>query len=1162
MRRVWGGGAALVALVVVVAAAVVAAILLTPRPWVLAVGAPGDAYVIENSFAPEGGAAAPLRWSRETMVLRLYGAYAGPTSLELRLYRDAAGTLGRPWPVSLRAGAAALAVFAAEPGWRRYHLALPAGATLVPLTLVSPTFQPGRADPRQLGVALSALRVLPLAGAPPVAFALERAAWCATLLLLLSGAVWLLDAISGYAPQIFHHEAHEAHEGRAGGAVRGVPVPQGYAPKVFYHEAHEGHEGRIGAVGSAGRVAWLIGGLGATMAAWAWVGPRSFAWGVPTSWPGAAAGAAALVVFGLLAWLWRRDYARAHGSDVSVRIALGCSGIEIMLHLALLLPLPSLWGQLAALLLLLAPGALLALALFGAEADAAERGFLALAGAVGVLPPLLLALHALPGPLPGWLVLVVADALGLGAGWALWRGSVVSGQWSAVSGRRAVIGGQWSVVSGQWAEGGGQTSKAARPHRWLVLPLALALATRLWGLGVAEFQGDEAYALMLAKGVVHGQAEILLVHMKGPVEALLPTGGLAVTGTTSELAARLPFALAGVGLVLGVWALAGRLLGGRRGDVMGWVAAMGVACDGLLVAFGRMVQYQTVVLLLAAAALWLTWRFYAGGAARRYLAAAAFCAAVAVLAHYDGAYIAPALAWLVVAGGLRRGWRLRAWAANLALPLAVGLGLTLSFYVPFVLHEHFRQTLSHLETRSGQGGGPAALFNNLAGYAVMLSVYTTRYAAAAMGLALLATLAALLALFLRPRVVGWALAGLLVAGALLATLTPTVLASGPGVSWAGWLLIPPLLALALAPRLPVALRALVLWLAGPLVAHTFLIADPRTHFYTTHAAGWLLVAWGVATLVERLPRLRPALATVGAALLTLSLTYTGLVFLRPWPEFERAYPATLLPFFAPPGGKLPDDGLFAFPHRDGWKTVAALFQQGVLRGTMDSNQELFATGWYLRGQFKCLREPDYFLTANGATPLFIPPGYALFGTVMVDGVRATDIYSREPVAGPPQVFEAADYAAAFDAAPVPNFPLRQLLSGVVPQVRLETPWRAGFALRGFDLDRAALGPADPAFVTLYWRAAQDLPATLAPAVLVRDAAGRTVAEAAPFCSGTPPEAWHQIYANSTPFRLAPGALPPGRYTLVAGVRDLATGVWLPLASGAAQVELGALTVRE
>ena len=1070
----------LVALIALCAATLVAAAILIPRPWALDVGAPGDAYFIANSFPPEGEGAL-LRWTRETTALRAHGAYAGPAALELRLYRDPDGTAGRRWPIAVSVGGSYLTSFEARPGWRRYALALPTGAAAGALTLASPTFQPGSGDPRELGVALDTLRVLPLAGPAPVAHALSRGAYSLALLLIVAMAAWLLRALA------------------------------------------------LGPGGGALPVAALTTGLGASLAAWAWLGPRSFAWGLPTSWPGAAALGAVAGGLGALAWARRGD--RARGRLAPGRLALGCGALAILLHLALLLPLPAVWAQLAALLILLAPGALAALAVAGDGADPAERAFLAAAGGIGGMALLLMALHALPGPVPWWLPLLAADLLSAGAAWSLWR-------------RR-----------GAWA------APRPRPHGWLLLPLAVAVAARLWGLGVSEFQGDEAYAMMLAKGVAHGQQEILLVHMKGPVEALLPAGPLAVTGTTSEPAARLPFALAGVALVLGVWALAGRLIGGRRGDVAGFVAALGVAADGLLVAFGRIVQYQTVVLLLSAAALWLCWRFYEGGAARRHLVAAAACASVAVLAHYDGIYAAPALAWLVVAGGRRRGWGPRQWAAGLAPPVAVGLALTLSFYLPFALHEHFGRTLSHLGTR-GQGAAGPVLRNNLPGYGAMLSVYATRYVAAAAGLGLLASLGALLVAHLRPRALGRALAALLAAGGLLAAMAPGALALGVDGSLAGLLVLPPLAALVLAPRLPAGLRALTLWLAGALAAHAFLIADPRTHFYTLHAAGWLLLGHGAAALAEGLPRLRPALAAAGAALLTLSLTYTGLVFLRPWPEFERAYPATLLPFYRPPTGEaLPDDGLFAFPHKDGWKAAAALFQDGTLRGAMDSNQELFTHGWYLRGQFDCAREPDYFLTANGARPLYIPPGYSHFGSVLVDGVRALEIYSREPVAGPPRSFEARDYEAAYDAAPVPNFPLRDLLSGVVPQQTVGAAWGAGFALRGFDLDRGTLDPADPAFLTLYWRAERAQPATLAPAVLVRDAAGRTVAEAEPFCGGVPSEIWHETYVNDTPFRIPPGVLPPGDYTLHAGVRDIASGDWVPLAGGGELVELGGLAVR-
>lgn len=862
----------------------------------------------------------------------------------------------------------------------------------------------------------------------------------------------------------------------------------------------------------------------------------------------------------------------AHGVGAPVRwIVAGGLTLIGLAHLGLFAPLPPLWREVAAMLILLTPGALAALAVAGAAADSGERALLGLAGGVAVAALLMLALHALPGPLAWWAPMLAADLLALAGAYALWH-------------RRTALS---------------MPPPALRPTRWLLLPLLLAVSLRLVGLGNAEHQGDEAYALMLAMGVAHGREEILLVHMKGPVEALLPAGILTMTGTLSETGARLPFALAGVGLVLGVWALAGRLIGGQRGDLVGLIAAVAVAADGLLVAFGRIVQYQTVVMLLAAAALLLAWRFaglgslFSGGTqpglpnvrpaapdqGGMLLAAAALCAAVAVLAHYDGAYVAPALAWLSLAGGIRRGWRRPLdWLRGLGPAVGLGLVLSLSFYVPFVRHEHFARTLGHLATRSGQGALPT-LFNNLPDYAVLLSVYNTRYLVFAAGLSLLASLVWLLLVGFgvlhwpvppfasTPRQahragqarLGVALALLLGLGGLL---TVTALPAGShGGNLASLLLVPPLLGLALAPRLAPGLRLLVLWLVPALLAHALLLADPRTHFYTMHTPGWLLIALGLVILLEQWPRLRPLVAGGTIGLLSLSLAYTGLVMLRPWPEYERAYPATLLPFFTPLSGtSLPDDGIFGFPQRDGWKAAALLFAQGQLRGTFDTNQELFTPGWYLRGQFKCIGDPDYFLTATNARPLFIPPDYHYAGSVTVEEIEALEIYSRLPVPDPPQQFAVEDIAATYAAMPVPNFPLRRLLSGVVPQHTVDVAWRDGFSLRGFDLDRITLGPSDPAFVTLYWRAEQPLSATSMPVVLVQDAQGREVAELEPFCSGMPAATWYANYANETPFRLLPGMLPPGDYTLLVGVRVAPGGAWLPLRDGSSLTRLATIQV--
>jgi 4-amino-4-deoxy-L-arabinose transferase-like glycosyltransferase len=653
--------------------------------------------------------------------------------------------------------------------------------------------------------------------------------------------------------------------------------------------------------------------------------------------------------------------------------------------------------------------------------------------------------------------------------------------------------------------------------------------------------------------------------MKGPVEALLPAGPLVITGVASEWAARLPFAVAGLALLLGAWLLAGRLIGGPAGDRAGLLATSAMAIDGFLIAFSRIVQYQSVILLLSLTAIWLCWRFYEGAARpQRYLLAAAFCAGVAMLAHYDGALALPAMAWLVLAGCRRRGWAPRRWLAELAGPLGLGLLLTLGFYLPFVLHEHFRRTAGHLATRSGQGGAGPALFNNLLGYAELAGFYSFPPAVVAAGLALLGGLAGWLALYLRPRALGLAMAALLLAGGLAAALAPGAFARGADQSLAVLAVAPPLLALAAAPRLPAGMRVLAIWFGVPFVAMAFFLADPRTHFYTMHLPAALLAGLAVGQLYHRLrraPWLRASLAAGGAALLLAALPYAQLVFLRQRPEYQRDYPATQAAIARPlTGATLADDGYFGMPQQDGWKALGELYRRGELRGSVDSNQELFTSGWYLRGQFMCAVAPDYYVLAEYAQPYYIPPGYQEYGAVTVGGVRTLTIFSRAPVSGPPRVFAAEDYAASFDQTPVPDFPLRRLLSGVVPQRAAPgAAWRAGFSLRGYDLDRTALGPGDVAYLTLYWRAERPIAAGQRPQVELRDAAGRVVAEAPGTCSGMPSDAWYSTYVSDTPFLIRADQLAAGTYTIVVSVGDGAGGR-LPLAGGAESWELGQITL--
>ncbi len=1116
--------------VLFLAALTLLAALLTPRPWQLDVGAPGDAYYLRGTFTAEG-ATTSLRWTGASADLTLHGAFDGGTIFAARLYREPATT--EPWLLELSDADSPSARFAADTGWRVYQVLLPPDAERR-LTLTSPTFQPGPADPRDLGIAIDAIGLAPVRSAPPLGNGLARWSYLLGIAALIGGGVGLSTAW-----------------------LHGASRAQGW-------EAH-----RVARVRKQSRISAL---LAMTLslsvfAAWAWLHPPSLDWMLPSHW-GALAwsgvtlfGAALLIPFGLsqrlrtlLAPLW------------NVRAGLVLGG-WLVAHGVLLVPLPPAWRGVAALLILAAPGAVAALAIFAHETDPLERTLLAGAGATAVAALLVLALHALPGPLAWWLVLLAADALTLiGARHVGGRhvGLPLRAEGGSPDGSgqtRPVPLSQHPLVPG------GSEPASASHNRWLALALLFAAAVRLPNLGWSDFQGDEAYVLMLARGVLHGQPDSLLVHMKGPVEALLPAGLMALTGTITEWLARLPFALAGLGVLLGVALLARRLIGGDRGAAVGVLAVALLSLDGFLIAFSRIVQYQSIVLLMAVAALWLAWRFAAGAEpGSRYLYASACCAAVGALAHYDGAFIAPALAWMVFLGARRRSWGVvRTLRAALG-PTLLGLVLCLSFYLPFVLHEHFARTLGHLGTRSGQRSALPSLYNNLPGYAELAAFYSTVYLFVTVALLVLSGFVALMISSIRPRPLAIGLAALLVGGALVAFGRPAWVDRTPEWSFAAFLILPPLLALAGAPALPAGLRTLVLWYTAPFAAMAFLLADPRTHFYTTHPAGALIAAWAAVMLWEylrnsRLAALRWPVAAAGVGLLALVLPFSRQAFLTAQPEYERAYPNSMLALYTPPSGLVaPDDGLFAFARADGWKAVAELYRSGELTGSYATNVEVFVPGWYLRGQFRCAREPEQFVTVLAEQPLYIPPGYHHHTTVVVNSVSTLALFSREPSAGPLRMIDAANSTAAFDAVPVPNFPLRRSLSGPVPQYSLETPWRDGFSLRGFDLDRTQLGPNGSAFLTLYWRAPAPLNVLAQPELLVLDDAGNEVTRAPTYCGGIPSTEWHSDKVNDTPFRLDAAGLAPGRYTLAVAVRDRTTNAWMPLPDGASSLMLSELVI--
>ncbi|NJN66517.1 MAG: phospholipid carrier-dependent glycosyltransferase, partial [Chloroflexaceae bacterium] len=867
-------------------------LLAAPPAWSLDVGTAGDTRFLEGFFPAErhndeapGSIASPetgtgtFRWSYPEAYLVLYGLGAGPSALSLRLHCDAPAPPGRS--LRVQQGEHPFATFQLSPGWRIYRILLPSGAVtgtgfeparLALLTTPPPTAASdsrNRHDERRLGVPVDRVEIAPLTAPTPTApFPVGVVAAGRTLLLLwglalLAGVLWFLNR--ALEPQ--------------------------YPP-----------------IASLWHLQAQLAGAVVLLAAWAWHDPVSLAWvwskagGVLVGGTAVLGGVVLLRRFPGLPAGWgnstlpERVSAALEGLVTRHAPRLtGTTGLAVftaLAHLLLLLPLPVAWHGGAAWFVLGLPGALLALRLAPEERHLRPLVglFLGLCGGLALAPLLLLLLHALPGAVVWWALLIACDALSVVL---VWQRRVTPVPWSGASHPLPL------------ADGGGDDPV---PSLLLVSRLILyalvgvGVFFRLAFLGSAEFQGDEGQAMIMAARLVHGQDDILYLHRKGPMEVLLAALPLALTHHVNEWVARLPFVLAGVGVLAGSYLVGSRLF---KSHDAGLLAAAILSLEGFMLGFSRIVQYQPIVLLMTLGGLWCCWRFFEGGS-WRLLLLAAWLAATGLLAHYDGIFGLPAMVWMVAAGGIQRGWQGRQWVQYLGLPLVVGGGLLAVFYLPFVRHEQFAQTLHYLlEKRIGGNEPSGGMFaNNLGDYYLLATFYNPTFLVHTLAPLLAGGMLAWLCAYGRLRLAGWGLAALLLVGCVLLVVAPGAFRLEGSFNWALVVCGLPLAVLVLSPArfsaAPFPIRVALLWFGGAFVTESFVVADPKTHFYTMLPAAALLMGWFIVQSVRWLHRRQRAwmlspLVLWGAAVVALTVPYLFIVFVRQVPEYERTFPVARRP---------------------------------------------------------------------------------------------------------------------------------------------------------------------------------------------------------------------------------------------------------------------------
>ncbi|MFW6063724.1 MAG: glycosyltransferase family 39 protein [Chloroflexota bacterium] len=543
---------------------------------------------------------------------------------------------------------------------------------------------------------------------------------------------------------------------------------------------------------------------------------------------------------------------------------------------------------------------------------------------VNVMAALLL--HMLPGPIPRWTLLIAATGGALlPLLLALRRGPLPSHNDASAK----------------------ITPPEPKPSRWLfpalfALLLVLTIALRYPNLAHKEFQGDEGVIMERAAAALLGDDAELFLHQKGPVEILIPLYTWGLSDSINEFWSRLPFAAAGVVTVLTIYLL-GRLWLGKWFALL---AAFLFAVNGFALAFSRIVQYQSFVMLWTVLAVIHGARFRRSGGSLDLSLTAAFLAA-GLLAHYDALMVTPILAWLVVTR-IRVGERVP-WV-GLATATAVGAVLLALFYVPFAVSPTFADTGRYL--LGDRLGGSLISWSGPDAWRMATFYNSTYY----------------------------------VAGLLLLTLV------------AGWSL-----------RNHASFPVLVGLPLVPLLFYTVAVADPRTHIYTIFPGAAILAAGGAYATWNGLPHpiIRRTLAFLLLLYIGVSTVYVYLMFVDVSVERQRNWETAQPPFYPTTWEEPPLYGLFGFPHQSGWRAAATLDQEWPYAS--NEEQEVSGWYMAQAPRTHCADFQTFFLVDNVRDPVPYDAealtDLHLRHRIMVNGNDTMRIYQRH--SGQEQQWQAA-----------------------------------------------------------------------------------------------------------------------------------------------------------
>ncbi|MGB1252738.1 MAG: glycosyltransferase family 39 protein [Candidatus Promineifilaceae bacterium] len=486
-----------------------------------------------------------------------------------------------------------------------------------------------------------------------------------------------------------------------------------------------------------------------------------------------------------------------------------------------------------------------------------------------------------------------------------------------------------------------RSSSLKRPimtlNRPLMLPLLFIVlltgSLRFWQLGYKEVQGDEGIALVRGAAALMGDEAELFLHQKGPIEIVLPMAQWGLTGQTSDFWVRVPFALASVWTIVAIYCVASAYFDKRAG----LIAALLWGIVGFGVAFGRIVQYQSFVLLFGTLAI-LQITLFERNQKQMHLLLSGLFVAGGLLAHYDTILIAPAVAWIAI----RKLRQIRPipWHKTIGA-VVTAIAVVALFYLPYMLNPNFSRTLSYLlNDRVGVDAVGQAVDSKFARVWQMLTFYNSTYF----------------------------IVGLLV-----------------------------LFALYFVSRQPKTV-GLLLYTFVPILFYTLVVDDPRTHVYTMFPAVCVLAGAAVSDLRTRLPRMfEPVFVGLFVFWWALCGGYVALWFANVSAERQRNLVQPSAWLNPVTWDTPPQFGLFGFPYQAGWRS-AADFITPPFASNEEEEVTNWYTGHNARTH--CANFETFVLAEGVQDSIAYDPAMLdqlyLHHTVRINNRPKLSIYKREP----------------------------------------------------------------------------------------------------------------------------------------------------------------------